>query len=139
MLAVFAALGSSRQTDDAGRAPATAQPPASPSTAPPGTATAAPRTVVSTAPPLDVDIALARVRSAVEAGRAQGQIRPDVAVDMLNLLGPLGEADTREAEHRVTELRRKLRDRVDEGSVDAARAEVLRDRLADLDQAVGSG
>jgi serine/threonine-protein kinase len=141
MLAVFAALGSSRQTDDAGRAPATAQPSAGPASSPPRTATAtpSPRTAVSTTPPLDVDVALARVRSAVEAGRTRGQIRPDVAVDLLNLLGTLEPGDTREAADRVAELRRKLQDRVGEGSVDTARAEILRDRLTDLDQAMGSG
>ncbi|MFI7546746.1 serine/threonine-protein kinase [Actinoplanes sp. NPDC049599] len=140
MLAVFASLGTSRQTEDAGRAPATAQPPASPSPAPRATtASVTPRSAATPAAPLDVDVALARVRSAIEAGRAQGQIRPDVAVDLLNLLGTLGRADGRQAEEQVSELRRKLRDRVSEGSVDAGRAEVLRDRLADLDQAVGSG
>jgi serine/threonine-protein kinase len=141
MLAVFAALGSSRQTDDAGRAPATAQPLASPAPSPPATATATPtpRTAVSRTPPLDVDVALARVRSSIEAGRERGEIRADVAVDLLNLLGPLDGADTGRVEDQVAELRRKLQDRVGEGSVDAARAEILRDRLADLDQAVGSG
>jgi serine/threonine-protein kinase len=146
ILAVLATLGSSRQTHDAGPAPATAQPPASPSLTPPApptprTTTSAPptRTAVTTAPPLDMDVAVARVRGAIEAGRAKGQIRPDVAVDLLNLLGPLDRARTREAENQVTELRRKLRDRAGEGSVDAGRAEILQNRLADLDQAVASG
>jgi serine/threonine-protein kinase len=104
------------------------------------TASPTPRTAVSTTPPpLDVDVALARVRSAVEAGEELGQIREDVAVDLLNLLGPLDRADSGEAADQVAEVRRKLRERVGEGSLDADRAEVLRDRLDDLDQAVGSG
>jgi hypothetical protein len=140
VLAVLVSLGSSRQTLDAGRVPAAPPPPASPSPSVPAAAPATPRsTTVSPAAPLDVDVALARVRAAVEAGRAAGQIRPDVAVDLLNLLAALSRADAREAGDRVTELRRKLQDRVQEGSVTDARAEVLRDRLADLDEAVGSG
>jgi eukaryotic-like serine/threonine-protein kinase len=141
-LALFAALGSSRPTVEAGRSPAATPPPSSPplsspASSPPGTAT--PRTALRTAEPLDVDVALARVRSAVEAGRDEGQIRPDVAVDLLNLLRPVGRADPGEADNQVAELRRKLRDRVDEGSVDGARAEVLLSRLADLHAALSSG
>jgi len=152
VLAVFAGLGSSRHPNDAGRAPATAQPPASPSptlfrttTAAPATvapAPATPRRTIDTPPPpppLDVDVALDRVRSAIETGQEREQIRPDVAVDLLNLLGTLSQANSGNAEQQVTELRRKLRERVSEGSVDAARAEIVRNRLADLDQAVASG
>ncbi|RSM58080.1 serine/threonine protein kinase [Actinoplanes sp. ATCC 53533] len=141
-LALFAALGSSRPTVEAGRSPAATPPPSSPPlSSPPSSppATATPRTALRTAEPLDVDVALARVRSAVEAGRDEGQIRPDVAVDLLNLLRPLGRADPGEADDQVAELRRKLRDRVDEGSVDGARGEVLLSRLADLHAALSSG
>jgi len=138
VLALFAALGSSRPTVEAGRSPAAAPPPSSPASSPPATVTATPRTL-RTAEPLDVDVALARVRSAVEAGQAEGQIRPDVAVDLLNLLRPLDRADPGEADHQVAELRRKLRDRVGEGSVDGARAEILLSRLADLHAALSSG
>jgi len=142
VLALFAALGSSRPTVEAGRSPAATPPPSSPPLSSPefaAPATATPRTALRTAEPLDVDVALARVRSAVEAGRAEGQIRPDVAVDLLNLLRPLGRADPGEADDQVAELRRKLRDRVDEGSVDGARAEILLSRLADLHAALSSG
>jgi serine/threonine-protein kinase len=147
VLALFAALGSSRPTVEAGRSPAATPPPSSPplaspplsSPAPSPPATATPRTALRTAEPLDVDVALARVRSAVETGREEGQIRPDVAVDLLNLLRPLGRADPGEADDQVAELRRKLHDRVDEGSVDGARAEVLLSRLADLHAALSSG
>ena len=138
VLALFAALGSSRPTVEAGRFPAATPPPSSPASPPPATVTATPRTL-RTAEPLDVDVALARVRSSVEAGRAEGQIRPDVAVDLLNLLRPLDRADPGEADHQVAELRRKLRDRVGEGSVDGARGEILLSRLADLHAALSSG
>jgi hypothetical protein len=86
-----------------------------------------------------VEVALDRVRSAIETGQERDQIRADVAVDLLNLLGTLSQANSGNAEQQVTELRRKLRERVSEGSVDAARAEIVRNRLADLDQAVASG
>jgi hypothetical protein len=76
-----------------------------------------------------------RVRSAVEAGQAVGQIRPDVATDLLNLLGPLGGAEPAEVGRLVDELRRKIDDRVDEGAVARSRAAVLRSRLSDLDRA----
>jgi hypothetical protein len=141
VLAIFVSLGSSRQTDDAGRSPAATPPQASPSPAAPvpPPAPATPRTAVTTTAPLTVDVALARVRSALAAGREQGQIRPDVAVDLANLLRPLDGADADAAGDQVAEVRRKLDDRVQEGSVDAARADILRRRLADLEQALGSG
>ncbi|WP_344934626.1 serine/threonine-protein kinase [Actinoplanes nipponensis] len=144
VLALFAALGTSRQTIEAGPSPAATPPPASPrpSASPRASATATvpatPRAAATTAAPLDVDVALARVRSAIEAGRAARQIRPDVAVDLLNLLRPLSRANGRAAEEQAAELRRKVDDRVTEGSVDAARAAVLRSRLDDLDEALGS-
>ena len=146
-LALFAALGTSRPSVEAGPSPATTPPrtstrPPAPATATPTTAAAAARRPATTVPPRDValddDVALARVRVAVEDGRAEGQIRPDVAVDLLNLLRPVGRADARQAADLMAEVRRKLRDRVDEGSVDATRGEVLNDRLDDLSRALGS-
>jgi serine/threonine-protein kinase len=141
VLAILVSLGSSRQTDDAGRSPAATPPQASPSPAAPvpPPAPATPRAAATTSAPLTVHVALARVRAALEAGREQGQIRPDVAVDLANLLRPLDGADADTAGDQVAELRRKLDDRVQEGSVDAARADLLRRRLADLEQALGSG
>jgi serine/threonine-protein kinase len=100
--------------------------------------TATPRTAARTVAPLDVDVALARFRAAVEAGRDDGQIRPDVAVDLLNVARPLGRADAREADDQLAELRRKLSDRARERSVDADQAAILRARLDDLGQALGS-
>jgi hypothetical protein len=150
VLAVFVSLGSSRQSDDAGRSPATAPPQSSPSPAAPAPvppsapapskpAKEKPRKAATTAPPLTVDVALARTRSAIEDGRDQRKIRPDVAVDLLNLLRTLGGADASDADRQVTELRRKLDDRVQENSVDATTARVVRSRLADLERALSSG
>jgi serine/threonine protein kinase len=143
-LALFAALGTSRPGVEAGRSPAASPPPASrpPANPPPPAPRSAketPRTAVSTpAPPLDADVAQARFRTAVENGRAEGQIRPDVAVDLLNLLRPLDREDGRQGDDQVDELRRKLDDRIAEGSVDTVRARILRARLADLDEALRS-
>jgi serine/threonine protein kinase len=138
-LALYAALGSSRQSNvEAGPSPAASPPRASPQPSAPQAVTATPRTAASTVAPLDVDVALARFRAAVEAGRDEGQIRPDVAVDLLNVARPLGRADAREADDQLTELRRKLRDRARERSVEADRAAILRARLDDLGQALGS-
>jgi eukaryotic-like serine/threonine-protein kinase len=143
VLAVFVSLGSSRQSEDAGRSPATAPPQFSPSptptTAPPSAlatskpATAKPRTA---APPLTVDVAISRARSAIEAGREDGQIRPDVAVDLLNLLRTV---DGGQADDRVAELQRKVDERVQEGNMDPDRARLIRSRLSDLDRALASG
>ena len=152
-LALFAALGTSRPDVEAGRSPAASPPPASPPPSAAPSAKATPRTAVSTtappsdagaapleadAPPLDAEVAQARFRTAVEDGRAEGQIRPDVAVDLLNLLRPLDRGDGRQADEQVAELRRKLDDRIGEGSVDTALAKILRARLADLHQALRS-
>ena len=151
VLALVTALGWSRQTPEAGLAPAAPLPqasqspsapadaPASAPAPPPVLLSAPPAAADSPDPPLDVDTALARFRTAVEDGRDRGQIRDDVATDLLNLLRPVGRASAGDADDRVADLRRKLRDRVDEGSVQERSATVLRDRLGELDQAVGSG
>ena len=110
--------------------------PTTPSPVPPSVRVTPPG--ATRAAPLHVDVAIDRVRSAVETGRASGQIRPDVAVDFLNLIQPLRGTDTEEVADRVDELQRKLRERVNEGSVDDARADVLRSRLSDLGAAAGA-
>ncbi|MEU4222585.1 hypothetical protein AB0F10_45510, partial [Actinoplanes sp. NPDC026623] len=92
-----------------------------------------------TAPPLSVNAAVGRVRTAVVAGRELGQIRPDVAQDLINLLGPLGRAKDADVRQRVEELQRKVLERVEEGSIDGARAGLLQARLADLARAAEHG
>ena len=74
----------------------------------------------------------------MEAGQASGDIRPDVAADLINLIRPLGRADPEDVDNRVEDLRRKIRDRVDEGSLAEDRAAILQARLADLGGAAGT-
>jgi serine/threonine-protein kinase len=139
LLAVGAAvaLGSFNRTGgDAARTPVLAAPSTAPATAPAATPGAAPTPAqTSPAPVLDFDVAVSRVQTAVQAGQAGGQIRPDVATDLLNLIRPLSGADPGDVDRRVDELRRKVRQRVSEGSLAADRAAVLQSRLADLGRA----
>ena len=145
---VFATIGASTPTDQA--EPASPATTLAPSTRPAPSLLATPRAAGPTGsrPPrvaptpaspttLDLDDAVRRVRSAVEAGQAVGQIRPDVATDLLNLLGSLGGADPGDIDRLLDDLRRKIDDRVSEGSVAQARAVVLRSRLSDLGRAAG--
>ncbi|MFI7601493.1 serine/threonine-protein kinase [Actinoplanes sp. NPDC049681] len=81
--------------------------------------------------------AVRRVRAAVDDGRSAGQIRPDVATDLLNLLGALDGPRAAGVEERISDLRRKVRARTGEGSVAESRAAVLQSRLDDLDRAAG--
>ena len=74
----------------------------------------------------------------MEDGRDAGRIRPDVAADLLNLLGPLRSAEDGAAGVRVAEVRRKISERVSEGGVAEAQADVLRSRLAEVDRAAGA-
>lgn len=142
IIALFAALGSSRQLPDATSEPtATTAPATTPPSPAPTTPTVgvAPRRAAPTARPLSVNAAIGRVRSAVEAGRELGQIRADVAQDLINLLGPLGRAKAAQVRQRTEELQRKVLERVEEGSIDGARADLLRARLSDLAQAADRG
>jgi hypothetical protein len=132
-------LGSFNRTgDEAG------PPPAVPTLAAPSpTVVATPSATPAPSPPapsapavLDFDVAVSRVETAIKAGREDGQIRPDVATDLLNLIRPLNDADPADVDRRVDDLRRKIHQRVDEGSVDEPRAVVLQSRLADLGRAV---
>jgi hypothetical protein len=82
--------------------------------------------------------AVSRMRDAVEGGEASGQIRQDVAQDLLNLLGPLSNAEGADLTGQVQALRQKIRTRVGEGGVTQAQATVLQSRLEDLDRAAGT-
>jgi serine/threonine protein kinase len=113
----------------------TPEPSASPSPPPSSTpASVAPTTRAT----VDYDEAVARVRTAVEDGVAGGRIREDVATDLLNLIRPLRTAESTEVGDRVAEVRRKVRDRVSEGSVAEAQGDMLQARLADVDRAAGA-
>ena len=73
--------------------------------------------------------------SAVEAGQAAGQIRDDVAVDLINLLRQLDDASPEDVGRRVAELQQKIRDRLDEGGLARTYADELRNRLDRLARA----
>jgi serine/threonine protein kinase len=122
-------------------------PPATATVAPSGTPVT-PAPAVTTTSPASVNAsprasltfadAVSRMRDAVQGGEASGQIRQDVAQDLLNLLGPLSNAQGSDLTGQVQALRQKIRTRVGEGGVTEARAAVLQSRLEDLDRAAGT-
>jgi hypothetical protein len=119
----------------ASTATATAAVPPAPAGTPPATS---PPPTVSPTPTLVFADAVSRMRSAVEDGAADGEIRDDVALDLLNLIRPLALTDGRDVATQVALLRLKITQRLGEGGLQPARAEVLRARLTDLDQAAGT-
>ncbi|WP_430784253.1 serine/threonine-protein kinase [Actinoplanes sp. G11-F43] len=130
-------LGSAPATE---AAPATASAPASiaapPPSPPPPSPSAAPATTEATAAVLSVDAAVSRVRAAVERGERDGEIRADVALDfdnLLRLIDPESDADLTE---QVDQLRRKVRQRLNEGGLTENQAAILQERLADLKASV---
>lgn len=124
-----------------GRGPGAAPPPAPTSSAPASSSAEAAAPTRAGTPPDPVRIefadAVRRVRTAVDDGRTSGQIRPDVATDLLNLLDTLDGPRTAGVEARIGDLRRKVRARTGEGSVAESRAAVLQSRLDDLGRAAG--
>jgi eukaryotic-like serine/threonine-protein kinase len=138
---VVVAANAFNRTDEGGAPPVVAASPvvpatSAPSSAPPPSAPPSSAPATSSAPVvLDFNVAVSRVRTAVEAGRAGGQIRTDVATDLLNLIRSLSKAGPADVDSRVEELRRKIDQRVNEGSLAQARAVVLQSRLADLGRA----
>ncbi|MGX6600744.1 serine/threonine-protein kinase [Micromonosporaceae bacterium Da 78-11] len=115
------------------RTEATSTPATAPTSAGP-TTSAAPRKAAR----LTFDDAVVRLRSAVDAGASGGQIRSDVATDLRNLVQNLNNADSAQVTGQVDQMRRKIRQRVGEGSLTPARAAVLQSRLTDLDRAAGA-
>ncbi|MFI6072384.1 protein kinase [Actinoplanes sp. NPDC051343] len=125
-----------------------AVPPAATASALPGVTatTAAPTTTTAAATSgrpspkasLSFEDAVSRMRDAVEGGEASGQIRGDVAQDLLNLLGPLSNAQGSDLTGQVQALRKKIQIRVGEDGITQARAAVLQSRLEDLDRAAGT-
>jgi len=100
---------------------ATDEPTADPTTDP---------TIESTAEPaLGLTEAVDSVISVVEAGQEAGEIRDDVAVDLINLLRQLDTTPAQDVNRRVAELRRKISDRVGEGGLTRTYADELHDRL----------
>ncbi|MEU4619774.1 serine/threonine-protein kinase [Actinoplanes sp. NPDC023801] len=88
--------------------------------------------VPTTAAVLTVEAALTRVQATVEAGEESGEIRPDVALDLKNLLGLIDPDADAALNDQVDELLRKVRQRQNEGGLTDTRAGLLRERLNDL-------
>ncbi|WP_304523802.1 serine/threonine-protein kinase [Actinoplanes sp. DH11] len=102
-----------------------------PTTAPP----APPAAVSPPATParaLTVDTAVSRVKDAVEEGEQAGEIRPDVALDFLNLLGQLNGVGDVNVDDQVDLLSVKVRQRLSEGGLTEAQAGLIQERLTDL-------
>jgi eukaryotic-like serine/threonine-protein kinase len=106
-------------------------PPATAPSAVPGT-DAPPPPSSTTAEPIET---VASVIAAVQAGRAAGQIRDDVAVDLINLLRHLDDAAPQDVSRRVAELQQKIRDRIAEGGLTKTYADELQNRLARIARA----
>jgi eukaryotic-like serine/threonine-protein kinase len=143
LVAAFAVLTWTHRDSDRNAAlpPAatTPVPPTATATTPAPAATAASPTSAAPSPRTSLTFAdaVSRMRDAVNGGVASGQIRKDVAQDLLNLLGPLSDAQGSDLTGQVQALRQKIQTRVGEGGVTEARAAVLQSRLEDLDRAAG--
>jgi hypothetical protein len=111
-----------------------AAPPSTPAAPPsdPATTEPSPAPTATTSSPPSRDEVVRRVRRAVESAQDTGDIRPDVAADLLNLIRPLSTAEAGDVAGRVADLRRKIRDRVAEGSLPEEQGDALQARLADL-------
>ncbi|MEU4557867.1 serine/threonine-protein kinase [Actinoplanes sp. NPDC023936] len=81
---------------------------------------------------LTVEAAVSRVRDAVQEGEQAGEIRPDVALDFLNLIGQLDGVSEVDVDDRADLLSRKVRQRLREGGLTSDQAAVLQERLTDL-------
>ncbi|MFC7530649.1 protein kinase [Actinoplanes sp. GCM10030250] len=86
---------------------------------------------------LTVDAALSRVRAAVERGEQLGEIRPDVALDFMNLLRQMQAGDSVVSD-QVDQLSSKVRQRLAEGALTEAQASALQERLTDLRDVSGA-
>lgn len=81
---------------------------------------------------LSVDTALRRVQTAVDRGEDQGEIRQDVALDFRNLLRLIDPESSDDLTDQVDQLRRKVRQRLNEGGLTENQAAILQERIADL-------
>jgi serine/threonine-protein kinase len=130
--------------DRAGPAPTTATPavgptpagpPAEPPVTTPTTVSSPPPASTSTEPEIGLTAAVDSVISVVEAGQATGDIREDVAVDLINLLRQLHTASPDDVGRRVAELQQKVRARAAEGSLARSYADDLWSSLDRVDRA----
>jgi hypothetical protein len=111
---------------------------AGPSAPPPPVGPAASRP----APPrasgtVSYDDAFARLRAAIQQGTDGGQIRPDIATDLLNFVQPLANAKATDVDGLIAALRAKITGRADEGALGAPQATLIRARVTDLERAAG--
>ncbi|MEU4237449.1 serine/threonine-protein kinase [Actinoplanes sp. NPDC026619] len=105
----------------------------------PSVAPSSPAPTVTSAPPrLAFADAVSRLRTTVEDGAATGEIRGDVATDLLNLIRNLERATKKDRPDRIEQIRLKVADRAGEGkaSLSAGRATILRARLTDVSRSV---
>lgn len=98
-------------------------PPAS--VAPPPIASPAPTSSAAPTEPVDV---FERFDALISTGLSRGEIRPDVATDLRNVVSNLAAADDPAA--GSADLRRKIDDRAREGALSRGLARQLRDALA---------
>jgi serine/threonine-protein kinase len=136
LVAAVAAVGLGSWSRDRAEAPRATPARTGPSTMP---ATPSPSTIPTTGTPLPTSTTLQptltlgaavdSVISAVRAGQSAGQIRDDVAVDLINLLRQLNTTAPKDLGRRVAELQQKILDRIDEGSLSAGYADELQNRL----------
>jgi serine/threonine-protein kinase len=114
-------------------------PPKTPNSA--GPTSAAPSTSPTPAPKpsetIGYDDAVTRLRAAVQAGADKGQIRPDVATDLLNFVTPLADANAENIDAQLQALRNKIADRAGEGALSPGQATIIRARVTDLERAAG--
>jgi serine/threonine-protein kinase len=120
-----------------GASSAPAVPP--PSTTPPSVSTApSPSVSASVTETLSYDDAVTGLRTAVQTGADSGEIRPDIATDLLNFVNPLADANTANIDAQLTALRGKIDDRAGEGALNATQAGIIRARVADVERAAGA-
>ncbi|WP_045745853.1 serine/threonine-protein kinase [Actinoplanes sp. NBRC 101535] len=148
--AVVNAIGDSRSDDRYAQTPAATPTTGEPAVAAPLTsspeppsppassATSSPTAPATQATPLTVDVALSRVRAAVERGEEIGEIRPDVALDFMNLLRQLSVGEDVDVQEQADVLSRKVRQRLGEEAITEEQAAILQARLADLRGASGT-
>ncbi|WP_328477102.1 serine/threonine protein kinase [Actinoplanes sp. NBC_00393] len=132
-IALINTVGGPEGDDNVAQAPPAGTPSAAPSVttkAAPEPPTAATTRATPTAT-LTLDAALSRVRAAVEKGEELGEIRPDVALDLMNLLRQI-DSGSAEVGDQVELLSSKVRQRLSEGAMTETRASVLQSRLRDL-------
>jgi hypothetical protein len=110
-------------------------PPVAASSAPPSRAAPPPSPKPTVT--ISYDDAVTRLKTTIQNGADSGQIRPDVATDLLNFVAPLTGADAKDIDGQIQALRRKISGRAGEGALSPAQAAAIRARVTDLERAAG--